>query len=154
MEPTISISGHLVRLISLLPVTSQRFLESLTTNNSFPVNASGSLTNSAWNTAFLKSTSLVSQMTLSEKANLTSGILARCAGTLGSVPRLGIPETCLQDGPAGVRGPNGISQFPAGLTVAATWDRELIYERARAMGQEFRDQGELRARAWWCGLWT
>lgn len=80
-------------------------------------------------------------MTLSEKANLTSGILARCAGTLGSVPRFGIPEFCLQDGPAGLRGVNGGSQFPAGLTVAATWDRDLIYERARAMGQEWRDQG-------------
>lgn len=80
-------------------------------------------------------------MTLDEKANLTSGVTGRCAGTLGSVERFGIPEFCLQDGPAGVRPVHGVSQFPAGLTTAATWDRDLIYARAAAMGQEFYDQG-------------
>lgn len=36
---------------------------------------------------------------------------------------------------------DGHTQFPAGVTSAATWDRELIYERSRAMGQEFYDLG-------------
>lgn len=106
-------------------------------------NATGSLTNPSWHAAFLKATSLVSQMTLSEKSNLTSGIMDRCAGNLGSVPRLSVPGFCLQDGPAGLRGVRGGSQFPAGLTVAATWDKDLIYRRARAMGEEWRDQGTL-----------
>lgn len=95
----------------------------------------------AWQSAFTKASKLVAQMTLDEKANLTSGVTGRCAGTLGSVERLGIPSFCLQDGPAGVRPVHGVSQFPAGLTTAATWDRDLMYARAAAMGQEFHDQG-------------
>lgn len=98
----------------------------------------------AWQSAFTKASKLVAQMTLDEKANLTSGVTGRCAGTLGSVERFGIPEFCLQDGPAGVRPVHGVSQFPAGLTTAATWDRDLIYARAAAMGQEFYDQGILQ----------
>jgi hypothetical protein len=42
---------------------------------------------------------------------------------------------------SGVRPALGVTQFPAGVTTAATWDRELIYNRSLAMGQEFRDQG-------------
>lgn len=41
----------------------------------------------------------------------------------------------------GVRPALGVTQFPAGVTTAATWDRELFYNRSLAMGQEFRDQG-------------
>lgn len=105
---------------------------------SFSDNATGG---KAWKNAFTKASKLVAQMTLDEKANMTGGVVGRCAGTLGSVPRLGIPEFCLEDGPAGVRYVHGVSQFPAGLTAAATWDRDLIYARAAAMGQEFYDQG-------------
>jgi beta-glucosidase len=47
----------------------------------------------------------------------------------------------LADGPAGVRPADGHTQFPAGVTTAATWDRELIYNRSRTMGQEFYDLG-------------
>ncbi|KAE9402448.1 beta-D-xylosidase/beta-D-glucosidase [Gymnopus androsaceus JB14] len=36
---------------------------------------------------------------------------------------------------------HGSSQFPAGVTAAATWDRNLMYLRNKAMGQEFHDQG-------------
>ncbi|KIK62435.1 glycoside hydrolase family 3 protein [Collybiopsis luxurians FD-317 M1] len=94
-----------------------------------------------WASAFAKANATVSQMTLEEMANLTIGIDGRCVGNTGSVPRFNIPSLCLQDGPAGVRDVHGISQFPGGVTSAATWDRELIYARSKAMGQEFHDQG-------------
>lgn len=51
-------------------------------------------------------------------------------------------ETRDTDGPAGVRPADGHTQFPAGVTTAATWDRELIYNRSRTMGQEFYDLGK------------
>lgn len=35
----------------------------------------------------------------------------------------------------------GVTQFPAGVTVAATWDHDLIYARSHAMGQEFKGKG-------------
>ena len=72
---------------------------------------------------------------------MTTGVPGRCVGIIAAVPRLGLPEMCLDDGPIGVRSAHGVSQFPAGVTTAATWDRELTYLRAKAMGEEFYDQG-------------
>lgn len=79
-------------------------------------------------------------MTPEEKVTFVTGQNGRCGGNTGSVERLGIPALCLEDGPAGVRPIQGSSQFPAGQAVAATWDRELMYQRGLAMGQEFYDQ--------------
>lgn len=96
-------------------------------------------------------------MTLGEKVRVITGQIGRCAGNTGAVERLGVPALCLQDGmilfcdrilrayhdsgPAGVRPAFGQTQFAPETTLAATWDRELIYQSARAMGQEFRDLG-------------
>lgn len=79
-------------------------------------------------------------MTLEEKITLITGQPGRCVGMTGAVERLGVPALCLEDGPAGVRPVQGISQFPGGQAVAATWDRDLIYARGYAMGKEFFDQ--------------
>ncbi|KAJ4480123.1 beta-D-xylosidase/beta-D-glucosidase [Lentinula aciculospora] len=95
----------------------------------------------AWAAAFAKAKAAVAEMTVEELVNVTTGVVGLCSGQTGAVTRLGIPQLCLQDGPIGPRGVYGSSQFPAGITVAATWDRELMYARARAMGQEFHDQG-------------
>ncbi|KAJ3762290.1 beta-D-xylosidase/beta-D-glucosidase [Lentinula raphanica] len=95
----------------------------------------------SWAAAFAKANATASQMTVEELVNMTTGVVGLCVGETGAVPRLGIPQMCLQDGPIGPRAVYGSSQFPAGVTVAATWDRELMYARARAMGQEFHDQG-------------
>ncbi|KIY49155.1 hypothetical protein FISHEDRAFT_17912, partial [Fistulina hepatica ATCC 64428] len=95
----------------------------------------------AWADAYAKAVPIVAEMTIEEKVNLTIGVNGPCTGNLYGVPRLGIPELCLEDGPAGPRPVHGISQYPAGLTTAATWDRELMYSRGRAMGKEFYDQG-------------
>lgn len=48
---------------------------------------------------------------------------------------------CLQDGPAGVRPSYGQTQWAQQVTLAATWDTDLIYQSALAMGKEFRDLG-------------
>ncbi|CAE6407296.1 unnamed protein product [Rhizoctonia solani] len=99
---------------------------------------------SAWKDAFARAKEVVSQMTLEEKVSITTGVGSGsnlCAGNTGAVPRLNIPAFCLQDGPAGVRPADFASQFPAQVTVAATWDRELIYERAAAIADEFKGKG-------------
>jgi beta-glucosidase len=79
-------------------------------------------------------------MTLEEKVQLITGQPGRCVGQTAAVARLGVPGLCLEDGPAGVRPVLGVSQFPSGQAVAATWDKELFYQRGYAMGQEFHDQ--------------
>ncbi|KAF9059549.1 beta-D-xylosidase/beta-D-glucosidase [Rhodocollybia butyracea] len=95
----------------------------------------------AWASAFAKANATAAQMTVEELVNLTTGVFGPCAGNLGAVPRLNIPQLCLDDGPTGPRDVHGGSQFPAELTTAATWDRELMFLRTKAMGQEFHDQG-------------
>ncbi|KAG9126030.1 citrate (Si)-synthase, partial [Ceratobasidium sp. 392] len=97
----------------------------------------------AWENAFTKAEDVVSRMTIEEKVNLTTGLGAHtpCGGNTGEIPRFGIPSFCLQDGPTGVRPADFASQFPSQVTVAATWDRDLIYQRSYAIGLEFRDKG-------------
>lgn len=64
-----------------------------------------------------------------------------CVGMTGSAPRVGFPQLCLQDSALGVRETDNITAFPAGITVGATWDKTLMYERGVAIGQEFRGKG-------------
>lgn len=59
----------------------------------------------------------------------------------GSAPRVGFPQLCLQDSALGVRDTDNITAFPAGITAGATWDKDLIYQRGVAIGQEFRGKG-------------
>ena len=64
-----------------------------------------------------------------------------CVGNVGSVPRLGWRGLCLQDGPQGVRFADYVSYFTSSQVAGATWDRDLIRERAHAMASEARDKG-------------
>jgi beta-glucosidase len=59
-----------------------------------------------WDDAYAKARDFVSQLTLVEKVNLTTGTGWEsdvCVGMTGSVPRLGFRGLCLQDGPLGIR---------------------------------------------------
>ena len=86
----------------------------------------------------------MSQLTLEEKVNLTTGTgwqLDRCVGQTGSIPRLGFRAMCLQDSPLGIRFADLVSAFSSGVNVAATWDRGLAYAQGAAMGYEHRNKG-------------
>lgn len=97
-----------------------------------------------WAAAHTKARALVSQMTLEEMNNLTSGITTNttgCSGVSGAVPRLGFPGFCLQDAGNGVRAYDGVSAFASGLSVGASWNSTLAYQRAKYMGTEFKTKG-------------
>jgi beta-glucosidase len=99
---------------------------------------------SDWSESYRKASMLVSNLTLAEKTNLTAGTglyMGRCVGNTGSIPRLGIPQLCLQDGPLGIRNTDHNTAFPAGITTGATWDKDLMRRRGMAIGQEFRGKG-------------
>lgn len=99
---------------------------------------------SDWEDSYEKAHKLVSQMTLAEKVNLTTGtgiFMGRCSGHTGSVSRLGVPQLCINDGPLGVRNTDLATAFPAGITVGATFDKDLMHERGVAMGEESRGKG-------------
>ncbi|KAK8076252.1 hypothetical protein PG994_003524 [Apiospora phragmitis] len=105
-----------------------------------------------WEDAYVKAKDFISQMTLLEKVNLTTGVgwqSEQCVGQVGSIPRLGLRGLCMQDSPLGVRFGDYVSAFPSGQTVAASFDRVLMYQRGKAMGQEHKDKGRER-HAWPC----
>lgn len=97
-----------------------------------------------WADAYEKATAFVSGLTLLEKVNLTTGVGwegEKCVGNTGAIPRLGFKSLCMQDSPLGVRFADFASAFPAGISVASTWDRQLFYQRGYDMGSEHRDKG-------------
>lgn len=88
-----------------------------------------------------KAAHFVSQLTLDEKAWLVTGVAGPCIGNIGPIPRLNFTGLCLQDGPNAVRPSDYVSVFPAGITIASSWDRDLIYERYHDLGLEYRGKG-------------
>jgi beta-glucosidase len=59
-----------------------------------------------WADAYIKAQAFVSQLTLLEKVNLTTGVGwegLSCVGNTGSVDRIGFAGLCLQDSPTGIR---------------------------------------------------
>ncbi|KAI5860030.1 glycoside hydrolase family 3 protein [Durotheca rogersii] len=97
-----------------------------------------------WQDAYAKAKEFVSQLTLAEKVNLTTGVGwqgEQCVGQVGSIPRLGLRSLCLQDSPLGIRLADYVSAFTSGQTVAASFDRGLMYRRGKAMGAEGRAKG-------------
>ncbi|KKA26832.1 hypothetical protein TD95_000775 [Thielaviopsis punctulata] len=97
-----------------------------------------------WEEAYQKAKAFVSQMTLLEKVNLTTGTgwqADLCVGNVGALPRLGMRGLCLQDSPTGVRLADYVSVFPSGQLSAATFSRDLIHKRGEAIGREQRAKG-------------
>jgi len=83
-------------------------------------------------------------MTLQEKVAMLSG-----TNDWYTVPveRLGIPTLKMTDGPNGARGAGGFSSdvkaacFPAGISMASTWDTDLIERVGRALAREAKMKG-------------
>ncbi|CAF1285611.1 unnamed protein product [Adineta ricciae] len=99
-------------------------------------------TSRTWDEAIRLAKDFASQMTLEERCNMTAGVGGHCAGYVLPVPRLNFNGLCFQDSPSGVGdGVQFSTAFAAGIQIAATWDRDLMYERAAAIGQEFRGKG-------------
>jgi beta-glucosidase len=88
-----------------------------------------------------KARAFVAQLTLEEKADMVTGQPGPCVGNIYGIPRLNFTGLCLQDGPASLRVANYVSSFPSGVTLASSWDRQIIYDKALAMGREFRAKG-------------
>ena len=92
---------------------------------------------------------LIAQMTLEEKASLCSG---KDFWHLKGIERLGVASIMVTDGPHGLRKQTsdssqpGLSNtvpatcFPTASALAATWNRELVFQVGQALGQECRQE--------------
>ena len=83
-------------------------------------------------------------MTLAEKVNVTTGTgwsMGLAVGNTAPAIHVGFPGLALQDGPLGVRYAHNITAFPAGITVGATFNKDLMYARGKAHGLEARGKG-------------
>jgi beta-glucosidase len=87
----------------------------------------------------------VSRLNLTEKSAMITGKLSLgvggCIGNLLPIDRVGYSGLCMQDGPNGVGLADLTSVFPSGVTMGASWDKKLIYQRGVAIGKEFRSKG-------------
>ncbi|KAI6249376.1 putative beta-glucosidase E [Erysiphe necator] len=101
-------------------------------------------TTSKWTESYKKAQKLVNQMSLTEKVNITTGTgwqMGLAVGNTGPAIHAGFPSLALQDGPLGIRFSDNITAFPAGITTGATWNKQLMYARGKAMGKEARMKG-------------
>jgi len=95
-----------------------------------------------WDQAIAMAKSFVNQLTLQEKCHLTAGVGGVCAGNIPALPRVNFTGFCLLDAPSGPG--DGVLYSTAsvgGIHIAASWDRDLFYQRAVAIGREFRGKG-------------
>jgi beta-glucosidase len=92
---------------------------------------------------------LLEQMTLEEKASLTSG---RDAWSTQPIARLDLPYIWVADGPHGLRRAPSTDTwgygdqapatcFPTASALAASWDVELLYRTGQALGEEAQALG-------------
>jgi beta-glucosidase len=81
---------------------------------------------------------ILKQMTLDEKLDYIGGINAM---SIRPIPRLDLPEIRMSDGPLGVRQDKPSTRYPAGIALAATWNRALAQKEGAAMGRDCRARG-------------
>lgn len=79
---------------------------------------------------------LLKQMTLEEKIDLLGGT----GFETKAIERLGIPPLNMTDGPLGVRWKRSTA-FPAGISMAATWNPNLIFKLGSALAEEVKAKG-------------
>ncbi|MBV9491113.1 MAG: glycoside hydrolase family 3 C-terminal domain-containing protein [Verrucomicrobia bacterium] len=80
---------------------------------------------------------LVARMTTEEKLSYLGGT----GMAIRPVPRLGISEIRMADGPLGVRQVEPSTRYPAGVALAATWNPDLANAEGVAMGRDCRARG-------------
>lgn len=81
---------------------------------------------------------LLSKMTTVEKIDYIGGYNDFY---IRPISRLGVPQIKMSDGPVGVRNYGKTTAYPAGICMASTWNRELLYQTGQALGSDARARG-------------
>ena len=88
---------------------------------------------------------VMSELTLEEKISLVGG---KDFWRTQDIPRLGVPDAMMCDGPTGLRKSLDMDQvdsgsvpatcFPTAVVLASTWSRSMVEKVGRAIGKECR----------------
>ncbi len=110
-----------------------------------------SFANNNWDDSYEKAKKFVSKLSFDEKVSLMIGSdnmrainSGGCVGTIDPINngKVDFKGMCLQDGPAGVRYAKGTGiSWQANLNVAATFNKDLMYEVGKAQGEENKEKG-------------
>jgi beta-glucosidase len=99
-----------------------------------------------WMNALLQSTeradALLAQMNNTQKVAMVHGASGSYVGNVPAISALGIPALNLSDGPAGAgNGMTNVTAFPVPITVASSWDVNLMRQFGIYMGAEQLGKG-------------
>ena len=115
---------------------------SFTFSTAVDPNSDSPIQRRTWDQAIAMAKAFVAQLTLEEKCNMTAAVDGTCDHNIIPVPRVNFHGLCLQDSPNGVaNGALHATAFATGVHIAATWDRDLFYQRAVAIGKELQGKG-------------
>lgn len=78
------------------------------------------------------------KMTLEEKIEYIGG---QNFFSIRAIPRLGVPELKMADGPLGIRNQGPSTSYPAGICIAASWDTSLAEHEGAMLGYDARARG-------------
>jgi beta-glucosidase len=81
---------------------------------------------------------LLKKMTLEEKIDYLGGV---DGFYIRAIERLGLPALKMADGPFGVRNYGPSTAFPAGIALAASWDKDLAQRMGAMIGRDARARG-------------
>jgi len=85
---------------------------------------------------------LLTQLTQAQQEFMVAGVSSAYAGSTPAIPALCIPSLTLEDGPAGVAdGLGGVTQLPAPVSAAATWDTDAEGQYGAVIGSEQAGKG-------------
>eukprot|EP01113_Clastostelium_recurvatum_P002869 TRINITY_DN1122_c0_g1_i3.p1 TRINITY_DN1122_c0_g1~~TRINITY_DN1122_c0_g1_i3.p1 ORF type:complete len:1140 (-),score=113.79 TRINITY_DN1122_c0_g1_i3:169-3588(-) len=101
-----------------------------------------------WTDSLSRATTVVNALDPTILSKIVASSNTQCAGRNQpfSQGTLNFKGMCLQDGPTGVswggwNSGGNTTQFPCGINAAATWDRDLMYQRGYAIGAESKALG-------------
>lgn len=80
----------------------------------------------------------LARLTLEEKIELLGGVDGFYTH---DIPKANLPRLKMSDGPVGVRNDGPTTAYPAGFTLAASWDPELVRRFGVAIGRDARARG-------------
>ncbi|MEE4543658.1 glycoside hydrolase family 3 C-terminal domain-containing protein [Streptomyces sp. V4-01] len=88
---------------------------------------------------------VLARMTLAQKLQEVHGDGSDAyAGTIPAIPELCVPALTLDDSPAGVgHGMSGVTQLPAPVAAASTWDTQLTKQYGKVIGSEQWGKGNV-----------